>query len=190
MSTIALFHSVLGIRAGVTDLASALEGAGHTVRIVDQYGGRVFDDYEQAMAFSEELGMQALTESALAAVSDLPEGFVAAGFSNGGVAAQIVTLRRPVSRAVLLHAAIPVSFLESGDWPSGVPVQIHYSVDDPWRDEGGPEGLFADVAAAKGDVEFYQYPGSGHLFSDPTLPDEFDAAAAAAMTERVLRFVA
>lgn len=190
MTTIALIHSVLGIRAGVTDLAAALEGAGHTVRIVDQYGGRVFDDYDSAIAFSQELGMQALAESALAGVADLPDGFVVAGFSNGGVAAEVIALQRAVSKAVLLHAAIPVRFLEMGEWPRGVPVQIHYSVDDPWRDEGGPEGLFADVAAANGDVEFYQYPGSGHLFSDPTLPDEFDAASAASMTERVLRFVA
>ena len=190
MSTIALFHSVLGVRAGVTDLATALEAAGHDVRIVDQYDGRVFDDYDSAMAFSEELGMQALIASALAGVADLPDGFVVAGFSNGGVAAEVVALNRAASKAVLLHAAIPVSFLESGDWPEGVPVQIHYSIDDPWRDEGGPEALFTDVVASKGDVEFYQYTGSGHLFSDPSLPNEYNADHARLMTGRVLRFLA
>ena len=51
------------------------------------------------------------------------------------------------------------------------------------------QSLFADVVASKGDVEFYQYTGSGHLFSDPSLPDEYDADHAALLTQRVLRFL-
>src|SRR5512135_3673085 len=53
MTQIALFHSVLGVRAGVHDAAERLRAAGHDVRVVDQYGGRVFDDYRQAGAYAE-----------------------------------------------------------------------------------------------------------------------------------------
>ena len=45
MASIALFHSVLGVRPGVLDAAARLRAAGHEVLVGDQYGGRVFDDY-------------------------------------------------------------------------------------------------------------------------------------------------
>lgn len=41
MAAVALFHSVLGIRDGVHDAAVRLRAAGHEVRVVDQYDGRV-----------------------------------------------------------------------------------------------------------------------------------------------------
>ena len=42
MSRIALFHSVLGVRAGITDAAEMFREAGHQVLVVDQYEGRSF----------------------------------------------------------------------------------------------------------------------------------------------------
>src|SRR5918997_2099327 len=83
MTTIALFHSVLGVRPGVLDAADRLRSAGHDVRVVDQYDGQVFDDYAEAGALVERVGFPALMAAALDAVADLPDGFVAAGFSNG-----------------------------------------------------------------------------------------------------------
>lgn len=41
-ASIALFHSVLGVRTGVLDAAARLRAAGHDVQVVDQYDGRVF----------------------------------------------------------------------------------------------------------------------------------------------------
>ena len=35
----------------------------------------------------------------------------------------------------------------------------------------------------------FDYPGDGHLFTDPTLPDEFDADATELLWSRVLPFV-
>lgn len=76
MSTVALFHSVLGVRPGVRDAADRLRAAGHVVHVVDQYDGRVFDSYEEASAFAEGIGYPALMASALAAVEGLPEDLV------------------------------------------------------------------------------------------------------------------
>lgn len=45
MASIALFHSVLGVRPGVQDAAARLRARGHEVLVVDQYDGRSFDDY-------------------------------------------------------------------------------------------------------------------------------------------------
>jgi|CZKW01.1.fsa_nt_gi hypothetical protein len=81
MTKIALYHSVLGVRPGVIDAAERLRSAGH---VVDQYDGRVFDDYEKASAFAEDVGYPVLMERAVVGVEHLADGFIAAGFSNGG----------------------------------------------------------------------------------------------------------
>ena len=70
-----------------------------------------------------------------------------------------------------------------------MPVQVHYAADDPWveaEDEVGPLG--DAVRRAGGGFEEYVYPGSGHLFADPDLP-EYDRASSAAMWRRVLAFL-
>ncbi|MGI8418014.1 MAG: hypothetical protein ACR2P2_17785 [Nakamurella sp.] len=56
MADIALFHSVLGVRPGVSEAADGLRAEGHDVVVMDQYGGRVFDDYEEAGEFAQAIG--------------------------------------------------------------------------------------------------------------------------------------
>ena len=51
---------------------------------------------------------------------------------------------------------------------------------------GGPLGDAGRGAGAA--FEEYTYPGSGHLFTDPDLP-EYDRASSEAMWERVLAFL-
>lgn len=106
MTSIALFHSVLGVRQGVQDAADRFRQAGHNVRIIDQYGGRVFDDYEEASAFAESIGYPTLMQQAVDAVQDLPDGFVVAGFSNGGGMSEYVATQRPVSGVLMLSGAL------------------------------------------------------------------------------------
>src|SRR3954447_7853138 len=102
MTQIALFHSVLGVRPGVLDAADRLRAGGHAVGVVDQYDGRVFDDYEMASAFAEGIGYPALMQRALDEVEHLPDGFIAAGFSNGGGMAEFVAGNCPVSGVLML----------------------------------------------------------------------------------------
>jgi hypothetical protein len=97
MATVVLFHSVLGIRQGELDAAEQLRGDGHEVLVPDLYAGRVFDGYEPAIAWSDELGNDALFERGLAAVADVPDGFVAGGFSQGSTVAVFVAIRRAVA---------------------------------------------------------------------------------------------
>ena len=56
MSDIVLFHSVLGLRAGVLDAADRLRAAGHTVHTPDYYDGRTYDEYPPAFEFLDEIG--------------------------------------------------------------------------------------------------------------------------------------
>ena len=187
MSHVALFHSVLGVRPGVLDAAKRLSGGGHQVHVVDQYDGRVFDDYGEASAYAQGVGYPALMERAITAVENLPEGFIAAGFSNGGAMAEYVATKRRVAGVVMLSGVLPLDMLGVSKWPA-VPAQIHYTTDDPFRRQEGIDAVTDAIRAAGAPLEVFDYPGKGHLFTDGSLPDEYDADATAALWQRVLEF--
>jgi len=101
-------------------------------------------------------------------------------------AQQLAQTRPGAAGAVLMYSCLPVS--EFGDaWPEGVPVQVHGKEDDPFflEDLEAARALAESADAA----ELFLYPGEQHLFADSSLP-EYDAAAAALLTERVLAFLA
>ena len=195
MAEVVLFHSVLGLRPGVIAAADRLRAAGHTVHTPDLYDGETFDELDDGMRKEEALGYREITRRAREAVARLPEGLVFAGFSMGVAHAELLSASRPgVLGAVLMHGAVPVEVLSEyfgiDRWPEGVPVQVHYAVSDPWveaEEEVAP--LKAAVTGAGADFEAYTYPGSGHLFADPDLP-EYDREASEEMWERVLAFLA
>jgi len=198
MAVVAVFHSVLGPRAGTADAAQRLSAAGHEVRLVDQYEGRTFDSYEPAMAFGEgELTFDELARRGLAGVADLEPGFVALGFSNGAIMAELCAIYAQAGAVVCFAGAIPPAVLaqfgavpEGTRWPAGVPAQVHLAADDPFRDEPSWLPDFeAAVRAAPAEVASWTYAG-GHLFTDPSLPEEFDAEAAELAWSRVLAFLA
>jgi dienelactone hydrolase len=190
MATVALFHSALGVRVGVRDAADRLRTAGHAVLVVDQYDGRVFDDRDEARRFAESIGYPVLMQYAVNAVEQLPDGFVAAGFSNGGGMAEYVATSRPVSGVLMLSGALPLSSIGVSGWPTGVGAQIHYTVGDPFRRQEAIDAVTAAVRDAGGEIEVFDYPGNGHLFTDPSLPGEFDAAATEQLWRRVDQFLA
>ena len=197
---IVLFHSVLGVRQGVTDAADRLRAAGHTVHVPNLYEeGVVFDDYEEASAYVESIGSYAeLLKRTRAAVAYLPSDLVYAGFSNGGASAEYLAATRPGAKAALLFsAALPLDMLleidgnESQPWPPNVPVQVHYTVDDPFRDEQWMLDQFRQTVEASGSrFKFYEYAGDGHLFTDASLSQEYDADAAEQLWTRVFAFLA
>jgi dienelactone hydrolase len=194
MAEVILFHSVLGLRPGVVAAADRLRAAGHAVHAPDLYDGEVFDDLDDGMHKEDALGYQEIARRAREAVAGLPEGLVLAGFSLGAVHAEVLAASRPGALgAVLMHGAVPVEALKEyfgvDRWPAGVPVQVHYAADDPWveaEEEVVPLGEAVRGAGAA--FEAYAYPGSGHLFADPDLP-EYDRTSSGAMWERVLVFL-
>lgn len=188
MTEIALFHSVLGVRPGVLEAADRLRAAGHEVLVVDQYHGRVFDDYAEAMPFAEAIGYPALMGRAAEAVAGLTDGFIAAGFSNGGGMAEYVATVRPVRGVLMLSGALPLNLMGVDEWPAGVPAQIHYTVEDPFRNQAWVEAVAGQVTASGALVEVFDYPGKGHLFTDASLPADYDAESAELLWSRVLAF--
>lgn len=185
MAVIGLFHSALGLRPGVHGFADGLRQAGHTVHVPDLYDGEVYDDLDEGVAKRDALGIPAFAARAAAAVEPLPADLVYAGFSLGAGPAQLLAQTRPGARgALLLHGVLPSAAFET-PWPTAVPLAVHGMQDDPWFEVDVARGLVAEAA----DGTLHLYPGGGHLFADPDLP-EHDAAAAATMMERVLAFLA
>lgn len=191
MATVAIFHPDLGVREGVRDAARRLTEAGHVAHIVDYYGnGQAFDDHASAGAYVNSVGFPALMQAALDAVADLPDGFAVIGFSNGGGMAEYVATRRQVRQAVLGSGTLPIAMVGAETWPRTTAVQIHYAIDDPFRNEAWLESVVASVQESGALLERYtDYPGSGHLFTDPTLPD-YDATNTEQFWQRVLGFLA
>ena len=187
---IALFHPSMGVRPGVLDAAGRLRAAGHRVLVVDQYDGKVFDDYATAAAFVDEIGFPELMRRAVEGVRELPDGFVAAGFSNGAGMAEHVALHRSCAGVLLFSGTLPLSFLGVESWPTGLPAQIHYMREDPYRNPQWTDALTADIRRAGVPPEVFEYPGRGHLFTDASLPAEYDAEASELLWERALRFCA
>jgi dienelactone hydrolase len=188
MAIVAIFHSALGVRPGLVEFANKLKTIGREVHIVDQYDGQVFDDYDEAGAYVDEVGFPELMTRAIRGVADRPDGFVAIGFSNGAGMAEFVAANRPVSGVVMAGGALPLETIGI-TWPEGVPAQIHSTVDDPRRDQDAIDSVKRAVEEAGGTVEVFDYPGSGHLFADSSMPDEYQPAEAELMLSRIKDFL-
>ena len=192
MADIVVFHSVLGPRAGVTDAADRLRAAGHTVHTPDLDRGEArFDEYDPAIAYEHGIGYRELLRRAAADVAPLPPSLVYMGFSAGGAPAEWLAATRPGALAcILLHAALPLRVMELETWPATVPAQLHFMRDDPFRDQAEIDGMAADVRAAGAPFVLFEYAGAGHLFTDPSLPAEYDSAATETLWDRVLALLA
>jgi dienelactone hydrolase len=188
MAIVAIFHSALGVRPGLVEFANKLKTIGREVHIVDQYDGQVFDDYDEAGAYVDVVGFPELMTRAIRGVADRPDGFVAIGFSNGAGMAEFVAANRPVSGVVMAGGALPLETIGI-TWPEGVPAQIHSTVDDPRRDQDAIDSVKRAVEEAGGTVEVFDYPGSGHLFADSSMPDEYQPAEAELMLSRIKDFL-
>jgi dienelactone hydrolase len=125
---------------------------------------------------------------AVEACGGLADGFIAAGFSNGGGMAEYVATQRRCGGVVMMSGAMPVTEFGAAGWPAGVPAQIHYSVGDPRRLQAWVDATIAQIRAAGAPVDYFEYPGDGHVFTDPSRGDEYDAEAAALLWARVLAF--
>lgn len=187
MATVVLYHSAVGLTDGIRALAEALQGDGHQVRTPDLYGGRTAGSTAEGIAVRDEIGITTLLARAEAALLDLPGDLVLGGASMGVAPAQLLAAQRPGTRGVLcLHGIAPPDELGLAAWPA-IPLQAHLSPGDPWVEETAVDALAAQLPAEL--LEVHRYPGTDHLFSDPSQPDHAPTAAAT-LTERVREAVA
>jgi dienelactone hydrolase len=188
MAEVLLFHHALGPTEGLHAFANDLREAGHTVHTPDLFDGRTFDSIEAGVGYAREVGWGEIMARGERAAEALPNELVYAGFSLGVVPAQRLAQTRPGAQGALFFSScIPPS--EFGEWPAGLPAQVHgMDADAIFMDEGDVDAARELVAAAD-DAELFLYPGDQHYFADSSLPS-FDADASELLMQRVLGFLA
>lgn len=189
MTDVVVFHHAQGLTAGIREFAQRLTAAGHIVTVPDLYDGHTFDSVADGVAFARQIGFDTVTERGKDAAAQLGTDLVYVGFSLGVMPAQLLAQTRPgACGAVLISACLPVTEF-GAQWPVGVPVQVHgMDQDEFFAGEGDLEAARALVDSTP-QAELFLYPGSGHLFADPSTSD-YDAAAATLLAERVESFLA
>ncbi|MEU5978541.1 dienelactone hydrolase family protein [Streptomyces sp. NPDC047315] len=173
---IMLFHSTYGLRPAVHSAAERLEAAGHRVWTPDLFEGRTFETVEEGMAFKEELGQEELLRRGIAASAPHSDsGLVYAGFSLGASVAQNLALGDERARGLLLlHGTSDIADDASVD---ELPVQLHIADPDPFEPHDWLTAWYLRMGRAGADVEVYRYPGAGHVYTDPDLPDYDEESA-------------
>ncbi|NEA38955.1 dienelactone hydrolase family protein [Streptomyces sp. SID11385] len=184
---ILLFHSAYGLRPAVHEAADRLRAAGHQVRVPDLYEGQTAGTEEEAAELRESIGNdRLLTRAVKAAAPYSDKGLVYAGFSLGGALAQNLALGDENARGLLLlHGT---SDLREDAAVDDLPVQLHVADPDPAETHEWLSLWYPQMRRAGADVEIYRYPGAGHLYTDPGLPDH-DAEAAEATWRTALAFL-
>ncbi|MER5630771.1 dienelactone hydrolase family protein [Streptomyces nitrosporeus] len=173
---IMLFHSAYGLRPAVHAAADRLRAAGHEVRVPDLFEGHTFGTVEEGMAFKDGVGKDELLKRAvMAAAPYSDQGLVYAGFSFGASVAQTLALGDAKARGLLLlHGT---SDIAQNATVEELPVQLHVADPDAFESPDWLNSWYLQMRRTGADVEIYRYPGAGHLYTDPDLPD-FDKAAA------------
>jgi len=186
-SPILLLHSMYGLRPAVHAAADRLRAAGHEVHVPDLYGGRTADTAEEGMALKEEIGADELLKRAVRAAAPVSDrGLVYAGFSLGGSIAQNLALADAKARGLLLlHGTSDIADDTTTD---ELPVQLHVADPDPFEPHDWLNAWYLRMGRAGAEVEVFRYPGAGHLYTDPQLPD-YDEQAAEATWRVALGFL-
>ena len=173
---IILFHSVHGLRPAVHAWAERLRAAGHQVQVPDLFEGRTPDTVEEGRELKDKIGKDELLRRAILAAAPYSErGLVYAGFSLGGAVAQTLALGDAKARGLLLmHGTSDIAENASVD---DLPVQLHVADPDPFEPHDWLTAWYLRMQQVGADPEVFGYPGAGHLYTDPDLPDYDEAAA-------------
>lgn len=173
---IMLFHSAYGLTPSVAAAAERLRAAGHQVWTPDLYGGRTVGTVEEGVELRDEIGKDELLKRAVLAAAPYSErGLVYMGLSLGASIAQTLALGDEKARGLLLfHGTSDLAESASVD---ELPVQLHVADPDPFETHDWLSSWYLQMRKAGADVEIYRYPGAGHVFTDPELPDWDEEAA-------------
>ncbi len=171
MAHIVLFHHVLGLTPGIHQLAASFAAPDHEVSTPDLFEGRTFSDIESGLQYVNALGDEALLGRAERACAQMSADVVYAGLSLGVVAAQHLLTNHPGARgALLINGFIDPSTMP-GTWPEGCPVGVFAMRDDPVFVGDGDLDAAQRSARTHPGTKIHLYPGTGHLFVEPTLGD-------------------
>jgi dienelactone hydrolase len=137
MAHVVLFHSILGLRPGVTVLARRLGAQGHPTTAPDLYDGRSTADVDEGFAIHRAVGRDVLMDRARAAVAALPPATVLMGISAGaGIAGDLWVERPEAAGVVFLSGPGPIPEARPSD---ALTIFRYDGVGHNFLDEGGPD---------------------------------------------------
>ncbi len=185
MTSVILFHSVMGLRQVERDAADRMRAAGHEVVTPDLYEGQTASSIAEGFSLMSRIGWSAICRRAETAVAELPDSTVLAGISMGaGVVAHLWPKQRLAKGVLLIHGLADIP----NDTHPGLPLQVHIADPDhfvhdaqmsDWREAAKQAGL---------EAQLFTYPRAGHFYTDPASPD-YDAKAAEQTWQRTLAFL-
>jgi dienelactone hydrolase len=186
MASLALFHSVYGLRPAVRAVAERFRADGHHVVAPDLYGVTPADTLDEGFALADKVGWETMLERAREAVRHLPADAVLAGLSMGTSIANALLRERPRTSGLLLLSSTGGSFAAL---PAGFRAQLHVAdPDDEYAPSEDVERWTAEMTAADASFEVFRYPDVGHLWTDPGLTD-YDALASDLTWQRCAEFL-
>jgi dienelactone hydrolase len=186
MASVALFHSLYGLRPAVLTAAARLRVAGHTVVTPDLYRAAPAESLAEGILLAGKVGFAQMLEHARDAVRKLPDDAVLAGLSMGTGIVDALLPERPATAGVLLlsGAAVTPQHLREG-----LRAQLHVAdPDDEFVPPAEVNGWVDAMTGAGAAFEVYRYPGVGHLWTDAGTGD-FDGPAADLAWERCAEFL-
>ncbi|MHA7159036.1 dienelactone hydrolase family protein [Glutamicibacter endophyticus] len=192
MSRVIVIHHVQGLTPGIRQMAEQIAAWGHEVHCLDLFDGALPASLEEGIELAEGLGQGPLSARAAEEIAALGGADTLIGTSFGAaVAQQLAQQGSGVSRLICLEAFIdPAGPWSFGPWPESLRAQIHGMEQDPYfAEEGDLEAAQNFIASPSGaGSELFTYPGSSHLFTDPSLPGH-DPASYERVLERIRTFL-
>jgi dienelactone hydrolase len=179
-----LLHSMFGLRRVEHSAADRIRAAGHRVVMPDLFdGATVAGNVEAAFSLMQNIGWSTIVGRARSALTEVPDEAALDGFSMGvGVLGELWPERITAAAVFCLHAPVTVP----PGIPARTPVQLHVAEGDHRFAPADRIAAFTDSAERAGALaSVHRYPGAGHFFTDPALPD-YDATAAESTWTRAL----
>jgi carboxymethylenebutenolidase len=186
-----VLHPWWGLNAFIRGLCDRLATEGFIALAPDLYQGRVATTIAEAEALMSTLSNKAAAQDVLQAAQHLATmgdspGIGVIGFSMGGYwGLWLATQPEVQAKAVVVFYGDG-----EGDFSaSQAAFQFHDAESDPYSDAGFVAKLHQSLAAAKREVEYHTYAGTGHWFFESDRVDAYNAPAAELAWERTLAFL-
>ena len=191
-----VLHAWWGLTSVFTDVCDRLAADGFVALAPSLYAGgataasiaeaEVLRDAHDRAAAEVEAVVRAAVEQLRGLPAVTGAQIAVIGFSLGAYWALHLSQMLPDD----VGAVVAIYGTDDGDYRTARAAYLgHFAERDDFEPLETVRALEAKIRAAGREVTFHVYPGTGHWFVEPNLPDVYDAAAANLVWERTLAFL-
>lgn len=182
-----LLHEWFGLQDGFKRLADRLCGEGFTVLAADMYDGYVASNVAEAETFEGRLDHERTVKRMQAAAGFLRDNWHPRvglmGFSLGAFLGTKLAHEFPFEATVLFYGYTDIDPARFKGYLQG-----HFAETDDFEPLEDARSYFEKIAEEGVEAEFHHYPGTGHWFANPSVPEAFDPDAAELALTRTIDF--